>query len=171
MKIYALAFIASASLPALAAAQTQTATINVTAKVQSTVSFSNAANLDFGAAITPGTAASVAPGTASGKVMISYNTPATVTVAGTDLTETAGGGSPATIPVTYSCAQANSGTAAAPTAFAGTCAAGFTTALNGRARTDHWVYLGGSIAAGATSTVPAGNYAGTATFTATYTTY
>ena len=170
MKIYALAFAAVAAVPAVAAAQgSVSANINVTAKVQSAVSFSNAANLDFGAALTPGAAASVAPNASSGKVMVSYNTPATVIVTGTDLVETAGGATPATIPVTYSCAQAATGTAASPAAFA--CATGFTTALNGRARTDHWIYLGGAIAGGATSSVPAGSYAGTATFTATYTNY
>ena len=170
MKIHSLAFIATVALPTLAAAQgSQSATVNVTAKVQSAVSFSNAANLDFGGAITPGTAASLAPGTSSGKVMITYNTPATVVVSGTALTETSGGASPATIPVTYSCAQAATGTAASPATFS--CATGYTTALSGRARTDHWVYLGGDIAAAATSAVPAGSYAGTATFTATYTNY
>jgi hypothetical protein len=170
MKFYALALAAvAAAVPAVGAAQTQTATINVTAKVQTSVSFSNSAPLDFGAAITPGTAASVSAAN-GGKVMISYNTPATVTVAGTSLTETAVGGS-ATIPVTYSCAHATTGTSATPTAFAGTCAAGYVTTLNGRAKTDHWIYLGGDIAGAATTSVPAGNYAGTATFTATYTNY
>jgi hypothetical protein len=167
MKLHVLALAALAALPAVASAQTQTATINVVAKVQSSVSFSNTTNLDFGAAITPGTAATVTAAN-GGKVMVSYNTPTTVTVAGTALTHSA---SAATIPVTYSCAQATTGTATTPTAFAGTCAAGYTTALNGNARTTHWIYLGGDIAASATTTAPAGNYAGTATFTATYTTY
>ena len=166
MKLSALFFVAAAAIPAIAGAQTQTATIAVTARVQSSVSFSNPAPLDFGAAITPGTATSVAPA-AGGKVMITYNTPTTITVAGSPLAEVGG----ATIPVTYSCAHAATGASTAPTAFASTCAAGYTTALNGRARTDHWLYLGGDIAAAATSTAPAGNYTGTATFTATYLTY
>lgn len=167
MKLYKLVLAAAVAIPGVAQAQTQTATINVTAKVQTAVTFSNSAPLDFGTAITPGTAASVAPAD-GGKVMVSYNTPTTVTVAGTVLTETAGS---ATIPVTYSCSHATTGTSTAPTAFAGTCAAGYTTTLNGRAKTDHWIYLGGGIAAAATNAVPAGNYSGTATFTATYTTY
>lgn len=162
-------FIAAAAclaLPAVASAQT-TATINAVARVQSSVAFSNPTNLDFGAPITPGTAASVTPAN-GGRIMVSYNTPTTVTVAGTALAHS---GSGATLPVTYSCAQAATGTATTPTAFAGTCAAGYTTALSGNARTDHWLYVGGDIAAGATTTAPAGNYQGTVTFTATFTTY
>jgi spore coat protein U-like protein len=170
MKKSALLVAAAAlALPAVASAQGSpvTATINATAQVQSSVAFSNPSDLDFGAPITPGTAASVTPAN-GGKIMVSYNTPTTVTVAGTALTHSA---SAATLPVTYSCAQAATGTATTPTAFAGTCAAGYTTALSGNARTDHWLYVGGDIAAGATSAAPAGNYAGTVTFTATFTAY
>src|SRR3712207_138803 len=92
MKLYSAALAVAVAFPAVAAAQSpQTAQIAVTAKVQSAVSFSGAVPLDFGTAITPGTAASVAPGASSGMVKISYNTPATVTVTGTVLTETAVG--------------------------------------------------------------------------------
>lgn len=168
MKKSALLIAAAACLavPAIASAQSQTATVNALARVQSSVAFSNPSDLDFGAPITPGTAASVTPAN-GGKIMVSYNTPTTVTVAGTALNR-AGGGS---LAVTYSCAQAATGTSATPTAFAGTCAAGYTTALSGNARTDHWLYVGGDIAAGATTAAPAGNYVGTVTFTATFTTY
>lgn len=164
--VLALTAAACLAIPALASAQSQTATINATAKIQSAVTFSNPTNLDFGAAITPGTGATVTPAN-GGKIMASYNTPTTITVAGTALNR-AGGGS---LAVTYSCAQAATGTATTPTAFAGTCAAGYTTTLTGNARTDHWLYVGGDIAAAATTTAPAGNYTGTITFTATYTTY
>jgi hypothetical protein len=162
-----LAAAACLAVPAIASAQSPvSATINAIAKVQSSVAFSNPTDLDFGAPITPGTGATVTAAN-GGKIMVSYNTPTTVTVAGTALNR-AGGGS---LPVTYSCAQAATGTATTPTAFAGTCAAGYTTALTGSARTDHWLYVGGDIAAGATTTAPAGNYTGTVTFTATFTTY
>lgn len=168
MKKTALFLAAAACLvvPSVASAQSQTATINALAKIQSAVVFSNPTNLDFGAPITPGTGATVTAAN-GGKIMVSYNTPTTVTVAGTALNR-AGGGS---LAVTYSCAQAATGTATTPTAFAGTCAAGYTTSLFGNARTDHWLYVGGDIAAAATTTAPAGNYTGTVTFTATYTTF
>lgn len=163
MKKSALVFAALFAIPAAASAQT--ATINVSATVQSAVSFSNTSDLSFGAAITPGSGATVTPAN-GGKSMVSYNVPTTVTVAGTALTN---GG--ASLAVTYSCAQAATGTAAAPTAFPGTCAAGYTTALSGNALTDHWIYVGGDIAAAATTSAPAGIYSGTVTLTATYTTY
>ena len=164
---YFLVAAAALAVPAVATAQSPvTATINATARVQSAVAFSNPTDLDFGAAITPNTAASVAPAN-GGKIMVSYNTPTTVTVAGTALNR-AGGGS---LAVTYSCAQAATGTSPTPTAFVGTCAAGYTTALTGNATTDHWLYVGGDIAAAATQNAPAGTYTGTVTFTATFTTY
>ena len=161
----ALALVALVAFPAVVSAQTATATINATAIVQSAVTFSNTANLDFGAAITPGSGATVTPAN-GGKAMVSYNVPTTVTVSGTALANGA-----ASLPVSYSCAQATTGTNPAPTAFAGTCAAGYTTALVGNFQTDHWIYIGGVIAAAATTSAPAGTYTGTVTLTATYTTF
>lgn len=160
------AMVALAAPGALTAQGSQTATINVYARVQSAVTFSNQTDLDFGAAITPGMGATVAPAN-GGKVMVSYNTPTTVTVAGTSLSRTGGG----TLAVTYACAQASTGTATSPTPFPSTCAAGYTTALTNSARTDHWIYVGGDIAASETTSAAAGTYNGTVTFTATYTTY
>ena len=163
MKKSALALAALLALPAIASAQT--AIINVSATVQSAVSFSNTSDFTFGAALTPGTGATVTPAN-GGKSMVSYNVPTTVSVAGTALSN---GG--ASLPVTYSCAQDASGTAATPTAFPGTCAAGYTTVLSGNALTNHWIYVGGAIAAASTTSAPAGIYTGTVTLTATYTTY
>jgi hypothetical protein len=98
--------------------------------------------------------------------MVSYNVPTLVSVSGTALANGA-----ASLPVTYSCAQAATGTNPTPTAFAGTCAAGYTTALVGNFQTDRWIYIGGAIAAAATTSAPAGTYTGTVTLTATYTTF
>jgi hypothetical protein len=165
MRKIALAIAAVVALPAFASAQTATATINATAIVQSAVTFSNTANLDFGTAITPGSGATVTPAN-GGKAMVSYNVPTTITVAGTALAS----GS-ASLPVTYSCAQATTGNSATPTAFSGSCAGGFTTALSGAAQTSHWIYIGGAIAAASTTAAPAGTYSGTVTLTATYTTF
>ena len=166
MKKLAFAVAAVIALPAFASAQTATATLNATALVQSAVAFSNPTNLDFGTAITPGSGATVTPAN-GGKIMVSFNTPALVTVAGTALSRVGGG----SLAVTYSCAQATTGVSATPTAFAGTCAAGYTTSLSGTARTDHWLYVGGDIAAAASTNAPAGTYTGTITFTATYSTF
>ena len=163
MKTTALALAALFAVPAIATAQT--AMINVSATVQSAVSFSNTSDFSFGTAITPGTGATVTPAN-GGKSMISYNVPTTVSVSGTALDN---GG--ASLPVAYSCAQATTGTSATPTAFPGTCAAGYTTSLSGNALTDHWVYVGGAISAASTTSAPAGIYTGTVTLTATYTTY
>ena len=163
MKKTALVLAALLAVPAVASAQT--ATINVSATVQSAVSFSNTTDFSFGAAITPGTGATVTPAN-GGKSMVSFNVPTTVSVSGTAL---ANGGS--SLPVTYSCAHDAIGTSATPTAFAGSCAAGYTTALSGNALTSHWIYVGGAIAAASTTSAPAGIYTGTVTLTATYTSY
>jgi spore coat protein U-like protein len=165
MRKLSFALAAVVALPGFASAQTATATINATAIVQSAVTFSNTANLDFGAAIVPGSGATVTPAN-GGKAMVSYNVPTTITVAGTALSS---GG--ASLPVTYSCAQASTGTNPTPTAFSGSCAGGFTTALSGAAQTSHWIYIGGAILAASTTSAPAGTYTGTVTLTATYTTF
>jgi hypothetical protein len=149
------------------AAQTSTAPIGVTAKVQSAVTLSGMVPLDFGTGIVPGTPATVTPAN-GGKIMASYNVNTQLSLPNTvTLTRTGGG----TVVVTLSCAQAATGTAPAPTPFSTDCATGYGAALIANARTDWWLYLGGAITGAATASVPAGIYTGNATVTATYTTF
>lgn len=155
-----------AAAPSLRA-QTSTAPISVTAKVQSAVTLSGMVPLDFGAGIVPGSPATVTAAN-GGKIMVSYNVNTQVSLPNTVTLTRTGGGS---VAVTLNCAQASTGTAPSPTAFATDCATGYGATLVGNARTDWWVYLGGTIAGAATASVPAGNYAGSATVTATYTTF
>jgi hypothetical protein len=149
------------------AAQSSTAPIGVTAKVQSAVTLSGMAPLDFGTGIVPGTPATVTPAN-GGKLMASYNVNTQLSVPNTVTLTRAGGGS---VVVTLSCGQAATGTAPAPTPFATDCATGYGATLIGSARTDWWLYLGGDITGAATASVPAGIYTGNATVTATYTTF
>ena len=149
------------------AAQTSTAPVGVTAKVQSAVTLSGMVPLDFGTGIVPGTPATVTPAN-GGKIMASYNVNTQLSLPNTVTLTRVGGGS---VLVSLSCAQSSSGTAPAPTPFATDCATGYGAALVGNARTDWWLYLGGAIAGAATAGVPAGNYTGNATVTATYTTF
>ena len=155
-----------ASAPSLAA-QTSTAPIGVTAKVQSAVTLSGMVPLDFGAGIVPGNPTTVTPAN-GGKIMASYNVNTQLSLPNTVTLTRAGGG---TVLVTLSCAQSATGTAPAPTPFATDCATGYGATLIGNARTDWWLYLGGDITGAATASVPAGNYSGNATVTATYTTF
>src|SRR5215217_2017397 len=133
-----------AGAPTLAA-QTATAPIGVTAKVQSAVTLSGMVPLDFGAGIVPGTPATVTPAN-GGRIMASYNVNTQLSLPNTVTLTRAGGG---TVLVTLSCAQASTGTAPAPTPFAADCATGYGATLVANARTDWWIYLGGSIAAAA----------------------
>jgi len=149
------------------AAQTSSAPIGVTAKVQSAVTLSGMVPLDFGAGIVPGTPATIAPAN-GGRIMASYNVSTQLSLPNTVTLTRAGGG---TVLVSLSCAQDATGTAPAPTPFATDCATGYAAALVGNARTDWWLYLGGTITGAATASVPAGNYTGNATVTATYTTF
>lgn len=149
------------------AAQTSTAPIGVTAKVQSAVTLSGMVPLDFGAGIVPGSPATVTAAN-GGKIMVSYNVNTQLSLPNAVTLTRSGGGS---VSVTLSCAQASTGTNPSPTPFATDCATGYGATLVGNARTDWWLYLGGSIAGAATASVPAGNYAGSATVTATYTTF
>jgi hypothetical protein len=156
-----------ASAPSVAAAQTSTAPIGVTAKVQSAVTLSGMVPLDFGAGIVPGNPATVTPAN-GGKIMASYNVNTQLSLPNTVTLTRAGGG---TVLVTLSCAQSATGTSPTPTAFATDCATGYGATLIGNARTDWWLYLGGAITGAATASVPAGSYTGNATVTATYTTF
>ncbi|MDB4880077.1 MAG: hypothetical protein JWL60_1523 [Gemmatimonadetes bacterium] len=148
-------------------AQASAAPIGVTAKVQSAVTMSGMVPLDFGTGIVPGTPTTVAPAS-GGRLMVSYNVSTQLSMPNSvSLTRTGGG----SVLVTLDCAQASTGTAVSPTPFATDCAGGYTTTLVGAARTDWYLYLGGTIAGAATSAVPAGTYTGNVTVTATYTTF
>ena len=150
-----------------ASAQTSTAPIGVTAKVQSAVTLSGMIPLDFGTGIVPGTPATITPAS-GGRIMASYNVNTQLSLPNTVTLTRAGGG---TVLVTLSCAQSASGASPAPTPFATDCATGYAATLVANARTDWWLYVGGAITGAATASVPAGNYAGNATVTATYTTF
>jgi spore coat protein U-like protein len=150
-----------------ARAQVSVAPVGVTAKVQSAVTLSGAVTLDFGSGIVPGTPTTVTPAN-GGRLMASYNVNTQLSVPNSVTLTRAGGGS---IAVTLSCAQASTSSSATPTAFATDCLTGYSATLVGNARTDWWLYLGGSIAGAATTTAPAGVYTGNATVTASYTTY
>jgi hypothetical protein len=149
------------------AAQSSTAPIGVSAKVQSAVTLSGMVPLDFGAGIVPGTPATIAPAN-GGRIMASYNVNTQLSLPNAVTLTRAGGG---TIVVSLSCAEAATGTAPAPTPFTTDCATGYAAALVGNARTDWWLYLGGAITGAATASAPAGIYTGNATVTATYTTF
>jgi hypothetical protein len=155
-----------ASAP-VATAQISTAPIGITAKVQSAVTLSGMVPLDFGTGIVPGSPATVTAAN-GGRLMASYNVGTLLSLPNTVSLTRAGGG---TVVVTLSCAQAATSTAPTPTAFATDCATGYGAALVANARTDWWLYLGGTISGAATASVPAGIYSGNALVTATYTTY
>lgn len=161
-----LPMLALVALPGALAAQSATGTVSAVAKVQSAVTFLGAtSNLNLGT-ITPGTAVNIAPGAAgSGVIGVQYNTPATITVGTLSLAGPGG----ATLPVAVSCAQASTSTSTTPTTFA--CGTGYSTTLAVNAATTWYIYLGGSIAAGATSAAPAGDYTGSVTLTATFSTF
>lgn len=164
---YLLALAVLFPVAATAAAQTSTAPISVTAKVQSAVTLSGMVPLDFGAGIVPGTPATITPAN-GGKIMASYNVNTQLSLPNSVTLTRTGGGS---VLVTLSCAQAATGTAPTPTAFATDCATGYAATLVGNATTSWWLYLGGAITGAATASVPAGIYTGNATVTATYTTF
>src|SRR5258705_266587 len=131
-------------------AQTSSAPIGVSAKVQSAVTLSGMVPLDFGAGIVPGTPAGVTAAN-GGKIMVSYNVNTQLSLPNT-VTLTGGGGG--SVVVTLSCAQSATGTAPPPTPFATDCATGYGATLVGNARTDWWLYLGGDTTGAATPSVP-----------------
>ena len=155
---------ALAAMPAALLGQTASGTVAATATVQSAVAFQTPVrNLDLGV-MTPGAAVTITPAN-GGVVGIQYNTPATVTV-GTLLMTGPGG---ATFSPTLSCAQAGTSNAAAPAAF--TCGTGYMTTLAANAASTWYTYIGASLAAGVTTSAPAGEYTGTVTLTATFSTF
>jgi len=163
-RLFPVLFLLAAST---AGAQASAAPIGVTAKVQSAVTMSGMVPLDFGAGIVPGTPTAVTAAN-GGKLMVSYNVNTQLSMPNSvSLTRTGGG----SVLVSLACAQASTGTSATPAPFATDCAGGYTASLVGAARTDWYLYLGGSITGAATSAVPAGTYTGNVVVTATYTTF
>jgi hypothetical protein len=139
--------------------------------VRSAVTFSVGGGLDFGI-VAGGTTASVdAQGTASdggvaGAVVLNANQAVTVTAAFSDLTSA---GMPNLVVSSPSCGwSTTSGTSVANTTLF-TCGTGYASPATGTGAGGIYVWLGGSVATLAST--PAGNYAGTATVTGTYTSY
>lgn len=163
MKRSLLSLAAIAALPIVASAQSQSATVNVKATVASSVTITAINNtIDFGTTgLTPGAAASVpASGTSSYQSSIVANEQVNVAIPTTTVSMTGGTGS---FNVTLSCGTAASSNAATTTAMAscaGSVPAGTT-----------YFYVGASIASGATTSAPAGNYTGSTTLNYTWTAY
>jgi spore coat protein U-like protein len=146
----------------------QSFSLNGHASVASAVSVARLSDLAFGAtAIVPGTAASVAPADGA-RIRVDFNEPATVTAP--DFVMIAGPAG-SSLRVDLVCAQDPTPTAGAPTAFAAPCAGGFIPPLTGSVGGTHYIYVGGTIAVAASTSVAAGSYAGTFTVTATYVSY
>lgn len=146
----------------------QNFSLNARGTVASAVSVARLSDLAFGAtAIVPGTATSVAPANGA-RIRVDFNEPTTVTAP--DFVTIAGPGG-ALLRVDLACAQDPTPTAAAPAAFAAPCAGGFVPPISGNVGGTHYIYVGGTIAAPATSAVPAGSYAGSFAVTASYVNY
>lgn len=163
------AVLALAALPVLASAQgSATAAVTVNATVQSAVTVTSvgSASLTFPTALTPGLAATIsASGAAAGgayQSQIVANTPVTVAPASGTVTMSDGG--TGSFSVTLLCAESGTADSATPNAIAG-CAS-YVTPVGTR-----YYFLGASIAAGATSNVPAGTYTGSATLNYTWATF
>jgi spore coat protein U-like protein len=146
----------------------QNISLNARGTVASAVSVARLSDLDFGAAaIVPGIAASIAPANGA-RIRVDFNEPTTVTAPDfLMITGPAG----ALLRVDLVCAQAPTPGAAAPTAFVAPCAGGFVPPIAGNVGGTHYIYVGGTIAAPATTTVRAGSYAGTFAVTASYVNY
>ena len=161
MKRSLLAVAAIAALPIVASAQ---ATVNVKATVASSVTITEINNtIDFGTTgLTPGAAASVpASGTTSYQSSIVANEQVNIAIPTTTVAMSDGAGG--SFNVSLSCGTAASSNAATTTAMAscaGSVPAGTT-----------YFYVGASIASGATTSAPAGNYTGSTTLNYTWTAY
>jgi hypothetical protein len=146
----------------------QSFSLNAQGTVASAVAIARLGDLSFGAtAIVPGTGSSVTPANGA-RIRVDYNEPTSVTAPGFLMIVGPGG---AQLRVDLACAQATTASAPAPIAFATTCAGGFIPPLAGNVGGTHYIYVGGSIGAAATATVPAGSYAGTFSVTASYVNY
>ena len=157
-----------ALLPCPRPARAQSFPLNALGTVATAVTVAKLADLTFGAtAIVPGVAAAVAPAN-GGRARIDYNEPASVTMP--NFVQIAG---PAGAPlrVDLVCAQHTTAAAPAPTLFVAPCAGGFTPPISGNVGGTHYIYVGATISAAATTSVPAGAYAGSFAVTATYIAY
>ena len=162
-KIALLAGLGLLALPALATAQTITATATISATRTALTGAGNQQNLDFGT-IAAGAGSTVDPSAdfaTAGYQHIRFNVGTSVTVA---TPATLSSGSNTISVASYSCGVADDASGTNYAAFGGTCAAG-TEWLNAAvtASMDRWVFVGGNIAAAATTTAMPGTYTGTIT--------
>ncbi|MDB4879284.1 MAG: hypothetical protein JWL60_730 [Gemmatimonadetes bacterium] len=142
--------------------------LNAHATVASSVSITRVADLAFGAvAITPGILATVTPAN-GGRARIDYNEPATVTAPAFVMLA---GPSATQLRVDLQCAAHATSASSAPVLFPAGCAGGFSAPISGNVGGTHYVYVGGTVAAAASSAAPAGSYAGSFSVTATYVVY
>ena len=146
----------------------QNFSLNAHATVASAVNLVRLGDLTFGTtAIVPGTAASVTPANGA-QLRVDYNEPTAVTAPDyLMITGPAG----ALLRVDLVCAHHAAPSAPAPTLFAAPCAGGFIPPITGNVGGTHYIYVGGSVGAPATASVPAGSYAGTFSVTASYVSY
>ena len=146
----------------------QNYSLNAHGTVASAVSVARLSDLAFGAtAIVPGTPASVTPANGA-RIRVDFNEPTTVTAPDfVMITGPAG----TLLRVDLACAQDPTPSAATPTAFAAPCAGGFVPPIAGNVGGTHYIYVGGTIAAPATASIPAGSYAGSFAVTASYVNY
>jgi hypothetical protein len=146
----------------------QNFSLNARGTVASAVSVARLSDLAFGAAaIVPGIAASVTPANGA-RVRVDFNEPTTVTAPDFVMIT---GPSGVLLRVDLACAQDPSPAAAAPTVFVAPCAGGYVPPIAGNVGGTHYIYVGGTIAAPATLTIPAGSYAGSFAVTASYVNY
>lgn len=163
-RLFVLSALALCPRPAAA----QSFPLNALGTVATAVTVAKLADLTFGAtAIVPGAVASVAPAN-GGRARIDYNEPANVTMPNFVMIAGPGG---APLRVDLVCAEHATAAAPAPTLFVAPCAGGFTPPIGGNVGGTHYIYVGATISAGATASVPAGAYAGSFAVTATYVAY
>jgi hypothetical protein len=144
--------------------------VNTSLTVKSAVSFTVNGAVDFGSVVGGTTAQVDAQGTssslgASGGVILNANQ--AVTVKATFSSLTSGSTSlPVTLP---SCGWSTVGSTSTTNTTIFSCSAGYVSPAAGTGASGIYVWLGGEVAT--TASTPAGNYAGTATVTGTYTAY
>ena len=161
--------------PATMRAQTCTASpctaanVITSLKIKSSVAFSAGSNLDFGS-VAGGTTASVdAQGTTTstgtaGAVILNANQAVTVTASFAQLTAA---GFPNLTVSNPSCGYSSAATTSTTNTTLFICSTGYASPATGTTALRVW--LGGEVVTAAST--PAGNYAGTATVTGTYTAY
>lgn len=170
--IVGLLFLAA---PAAMQAQTCTASpCNATdvvtkLKIKSSVAFSAGADLDFGSVAGGSTASVDAQGVtsstgAAGSVILNANQAVTVTAAFAQLTSA---GMPNLSVTSPSCGYSSTATTSTTNTTLFNCSTGYASSATGVSGLRVW--LGGQVVT--TASTPAGNYAGTATVTGTYTAY